>query len=272
MMTTSWQCQSAQPSCWSSSVPTLDAGTLLASLEQLGADELQDFLAVLKARKQPAILIEEIRAMSWRQFERLMAETYVREGWTAELTKGGGDGGVDLFLSKQDQRWLVQCKHWRANVGVKVVREMYGLLHHHRADRVVIVALNGFTPEALEFVQDKPGIHLLGAGDVVGLIGQGLGTQVVPLPTRGKKADPKDTVAAWVDDTQPRPDPMAVTSKQDIYAHYLSFVAVNGSKSESSPAFWQRLSRLLDGFETKGRQITVNGRRDRFVPLLVPGL
>jgi Restriction endonuclease len=34
------------------------------------------------------------------------------------------DGGVDLGLTKDGQRYLVQCKHWlKRQVGVTVVRE-----------------------------------------------------------------------------------------------------------------------------------------------------
>ena len=39
----------------------------------------------------------------------------------------GADGGIDLVLRKGSERFLVQCKQWRAyKVGVNVVRELYG--------------------------------------------------------------------------------------------------------------------------------------------------
>lgn len=102
--------------------------------------------------------IEAIRNMSWREFETLIAETYRRQGFTVEETGGGGaDGGIDLILHGKGQKAIVQCKHWRQRqVGVKVVREMYGVMTHEKADRVVIVAAGTYTQEAQDFAKGKP--------------------------------------------------------------------------------------------------------------------
>ena len=74
--------------------------------------------------------IETIRAISWREFEDLIAEVYKRKGYAVTETGGGGaDGGVDLILKKGGEILLVQCKQWRMErVGVKVVWELYGVL------------------------------------------------------------------------------------------------------------------------------------------------
>lgn len=101
---------------------------------------------------------ESLRAMDWREFEGLVGEVFRRQGYRIEETGlGGADGGVDLFLNKDGKTTLVQCKQWRGQrVDVKVVREMYGLLAHHGADSVKIVAIGDFTPDAQRFVQGKP--------------------------------------------------------------------------------------------------------------------
>lgn len=73
---------------------------------------------------------EAISGMSWREFEILMAEGFRRRGF-AVTDKGGqgADGGVDLVLTRGNERFLVQCKQWRAlKVGVSVVRELYGVM------------------------------------------------------------------------------------------------------------------------------------------------
>jgi len=102
--------------------------------------------------------IEAIRAMSWREFETLIAETYRRQGFTVEETGGGGaDGGVDLILRGKGQKSIVQCKQWRTyRVGVKIVREMYGIMVAEKADRVVIVSSGTYTQEAQDFAKGKP--------------------------------------------------------------------------------------------------------------------
>lgn len=102
--------------------------------------------------------LDSLRAMSWRQFEMLVGEAFRRQGYRIEETGlGGADGGVDLLLRKDGRTTLVQCKQWRSQrVDVKIVREMYGLLAHHGADSVKIVAVGNFTPDAQRFAQGKP--------------------------------------------------------------------------------------------------------------------
>lgn len=102
--------------------------------------------------------LDSLRAMNWRQFEMLVGEAFRRQGYRIEETGlGGADGGIDLRLSKYGKSTLVQCKQWRSQrVDVKIVREMYGLLAHHGADAVKIVAVGDFTPDAQRFAQGKP--------------------------------------------------------------------------------------------------------------------
>jgi restriction system protein len=102
--------------------------------------------------------IDSLRTMSWRDFETLVAEAFRRRGYVVEETGGGGkDGGVDLILrSKPGRTDLVQCKHWKTQrVNVATVREMWGLVAHHRADGVKIVCVGAFTADAAQFAQGK---------------------------------------------------------------------------------------------------------------------
>lgn len=102
--------------------------------------------------------LDDLRRLSWQEFEQVCAAAYRKRGWTAQIQGGGGaDGGIDLVLSRPSgKRWLVQCKHYQGRVGIKVVREMFGLLAHENAQRMVIIATSGFTKECWPFVQGKP--------------------------------------------------------------------------------------------------------------------
>lgn len=119
--------------------------------------------------RQTGIL--SLRQMSWRQFEQLVGEAFRRQGYAIEETGlGGADGGVDLILRRNGQTTLVQCKQWQnRQVGVKVVREMYGLLAHHQAAAVKIVALGDYTPDAQHFAQGKP-IELIHGGELIVMV------------------------------------------------------------------------------------------------------
>jgi restriction system protein len=115
--------------------------------------------------------IDSLRKMSWQQFEQLAGEAFRRQGYAVEETGlGGADGGIDLFLRKDGKTTLVQCKQWQNwQVGVKVAREMYGLLIHHQAAAVKIVALGDYTSEARRFAQGKP-IELIHGGELIATV------------------------------------------------------------------------------------------------------
>ena len=53
--------------------------------------------------------------MSWREFEMLVGEAFRLQGYRVIETGGGGaDGGIDLVLFKGSEKFLVQCKQWKA--------------------------------------------------------------------------------------------------------------------------------------------------------------
>jgi restriction system protein len=112
--------------------------------------------------------LESLRAVSWKDFEFLVAETYRRQGYAVDFSLGkGADGGVDLVLRKAGRFSLVQCKQWKVfSVGASVIREMFGIMTAERADEAIIVTSGRFTSEAESFAQGKPirlvdGPHLL---------------------------------------------------------------------------------------------------------------
>jgi restriction system protein len=115
--------------------------------------------------------IGTLLAISWQEFEELVGEAYRRKGYTVSETGGGGaDGGVDLVLKKGGERLLVQCKHWKMDkVGVKVVREIYGVVAAEGATGAVVISSGTFTQEAKDFARGKP-LELLNGSDLLRLI------------------------------------------------------------------------------------------------------
>lgn len=106
--------------------------------------------------------VQNIRGLHWRDFERLLAAYYVRQGFVVDITGGGGaDGGVDLVLKRLDHKALVQAKNWKtSSVGVSVVREMRGLMAVHRAAKGIVVCSGTFTKDALQFGSEN-GVELI---------------------------------------------------------------------------------------------------------------
>ncbi len=95
--------------------------------------------------------------MSWREFETLAGEYFRRQGYSVLENGGGGpDGGVDLLLQKGKDRYLVQCKQWRAQrVGVQTVRELYGVMAAWRVAGGFVVTSGDYTEEARQFAQGR---------------------------------------------------------------------------------------------------------------------
>ena len=99
----------------------------------------------------------EVSRMTWQQFELLVGEAFRSQGYcVAELGGAGPDGGVDLVLTKNGARYLVQCKQWRAfKVGVSVVRELFGVMAAQRAEGGFLVTSGRLTEEAKAFAAGK---------------------------------------------------------------------------------------------------------------------
>jgi restriction system protein len=114
-----------------------------------------------------------ITALSWRDFERLVGASFERDGFAVTHTGGGGaDGGVDLVLTKGRESTLVQCKQWRAQkVGVRTVRELYGVMAARGAAHGIVVSAGDFTPDAREFVSGR-NIDLLNGSALAAMLGE----------------------------------------------------------------------------------------------------
>ncbi len=110
----------------------------------------------LLAQAQEMGAVSSVSDMTWREFEMLIGEAYRRQGYSVYETSPGPDGGVDLAMTKGGEKYIVQCKHWRAyKVGVPVVRELYGAMAARGAAGAMVVTSGAFTPEAKSFAQGR---------------------------------------------------------------------------------------------------------------------
>lgn len=104
---------------------------------------------------------DALDGMRWQEFEMLVGEAFRLQGFQVAETGGGGaDGGIDLVLSKPMQngreKYLVQCKQWRAwKVGVDVVRELYGVMAARGAAGGFVVTSGRFTAAATQFAEGR---------------------------------------------------------------------------------------------------------------------
>lgn len=128
--------------------------------------------------------LESIRALHWKDFERLLGEYYSRRGFRVEENRqGGADGGVDLRLRNKDGLHVVQCKQWQSRqVGVPIARELLGVMVDQGAYGGSIVTSGTFTREARQFA-DRNGMELVDGARLEHMIMEvRRGKQTDPLP------------------------------------------------------------------------------------------
>ena len=96
---------------------------------------------------------DALDGMSWQEFELLVGEAFRLQGYAVSETGGAGaDGGVDLVLRKGNDKFLVQCKQWKAfKVPVQPVRELYGVMTARGAAGGFVVTSGRFTEDAVSF-------------------------------------------------------------------------------------------------------------------------
>lgn len=134
-------------------------------------------VSAIKGKRRRKLLdkqssIESIRALSWQEFELLVAEAFRRKGFKVTENGGGGaDGGIDLILQKSGKKSIVQCKRWRTvSIGVTHIRELYGVMTGVQANDCIFVSSGNYTAEARLFAEEKP-IWLIDGTELLELVG-----------------------------------------------------------------------------------------------------
>jgi len=136
----------------------------------------------------------DVSSLSWQEFERLVAQGFRQRGFQVTERGGAGpDGGVDLTLARGHERFLVQCKQWRAQqVGVLVVRELYGVMAAEHVAGGYVVTSGSFTKDAKEFAAGR-NIDLIDGTKLPSLLRDG---QSEAIPIGSMPAGPAPTQAA----------------------------------------------------------------------------
>jgi hypothetical protein len=118
---------------------------------------------------------ELLFAVDSREFEYLVAEILRRRGYDVQVTRQSRDGGVDIYASRIEPNGLhglyfVQCKRQskRNKVGVRPVRDLYGVVCARKATGGIVVTTSFFTSPAIEFQSIVPNhMALLDNSDVL---------------------------------------------------------------------------------------------------------
>jgi restriction system protein len=112
--------------------------------------------------------------MSWLEFEQSSANTSAgRDSRSRSGAAEAPTAGVDLVATSGSDRYLVQCKQWKARqVGVAPVRELYGVMAAEHSAGGFLITSGTFTAEAQRFAAGKE-IELMNSDKLLELIREG---------------------------------------------------------------------------------------------------
>lgn len=134
------------------------------------------------------------------QFEQEVARVFRSNGYKATVTKGSGDGGVDIILKKENYKAVVQCKLHHNPLSPEPVRALWGIKDDWGADEVIMVASSGLTSASAEFVRNKPNYKVLNLDDIIRMSQQGLNqTQPITKETTQHKSKQKTITGRKLD-------------------------------------------------------------------------
>lgn len=117
--------------------------------------------------------------MKWPEFVLLVGEGFRQQGFFVIET--GADGGADLVLEKGEERFLVQCKHWRTpKVDAGAVRELYGVMAARAAAGGFVVTSGEVTADAAAFATGR-NIQLVYGAKLLAMLEKARETVTLPM-------------------------------------------------------------------------------------------
>lgn len=101
--------------------------------------------------------------------EKEIAVLFKKQGYVANVTKGSGDGGIDILIEKEGLRGIVQCKRFKNKVGPGPIRDLYGTMKAGNHKFGIAVCPSGFSDQAYEFSKGK-NIKLIGLKQIMEMV------------------------------------------------------------------------------------------------------
>ena len=94
--------------------------------------------------------LEGLRLMSGYDFENHVAELYRRLGYRTEVTRMGGDQGVDVIAENSQQRIGIQCKQRSDVVGNEAVQQALAGRTYYDCSHAAVICTTTFSKPAQE--------------------------------------------------------------------------------------------------------------------------
>ena len=97
-----------------------------------------------------------------RDFEKIVEQLFIENGFETKLTKATRDGGKDIIATKPGINgkpvvFYVECKRYakKNKVDVNLIRALYGVQTSDRINKACLVTSSLFTQEAREYAEEQ---------------------------------------------------------------------------------------------------------------------
>jgi len=128
---------------------------LLIAIGKLPFRMAASALLLLTSRRPEAVLNRlgqgdvAIEGLGWRDFEKLVGLGFQQRGFTVLDRKGLAESEVPLLLTRGAERFLVQCRDWRAQqVSGRAVRDLHAAVAAQRLAGGFVITSGTFTTDA----------------------------------------------------------------------------------------------------------------------------
>ena len=99
-----------------------------------------------KIRNRENFFIEHelmvIDTLTGLEFEEYFAKILLKLGYDANVTKASGDDRGDIIASKDNVKYVFQCKNYSEVVGNKAVQEVYTAKDIYKCDKAIVITNN----------------------------------------------------------------------------------------------------------------------------------
>ncbi len=115
--------------------------------------------------REVAAGLEVLRGLRWKEFANLVTQSFESRGYAAQTnSRKPGQDGVDMILTRAEDRVLLQVKHGGSYlVGAGPVRLLAGMLATQQAQSGVIATSGAFDAAAVDAARNVP-VTLLDGG------------------------------------------------------------------------------------------------------------
>ena len=103
--------------------------------------------------KSKIISISEIDKMDGISFEYYVSKLLKKQGYSAKVTKGSNDFGVDIIAKKKFDKYAIQVKRYKSNVSRRAISDAVAGMAKYNCNKSMVITNSYFSKAAIELAK-----------------------------------------------------------------------------------------------------------------------